>query len=144
MPDEILNNVAGPVEEAPVETTPEGEVLPFPRARVVSIMRTEIKDKIIRSEVKEAMNLWLGNLLSRLAKEMSNTQYGSVGIADFQRATKPYDVIEDIVKDEQRLLLSCEKLKADSDHVIRELRRFFSVLKGMRNEEVGPETNNEG
>jgi len=119
----------------PVDTTPEGEPLPFPRARVVSIMREEIKDKIIRSEVKEAMNLWLGNLLKRIAKEMSNTQYGSVGIADFQRATKPYDMIEDIVKDEQRLLTTTEKLRADSDHIMRELQRFFAVIKGKRPEE---------
>jgi hypothetical protein len=144
MPEDIQNNVPEHAEEVPVEVTPEGEVLPFPRARVVSIMRGEIKDKIIRSEVKEAMNLWLGDLLKRMAKEMSNTQYGSVGIADFQRATKPYDVIEDIVKDEQRLLLSCEKLRADSDHLIRELRRFFTVLKGTRFEEVGPEISKEG
>jgi len=144
MPEDIQNNVPEQTEEVPVEVTKEGEVLPFPRARVVSIMRGEIKDKIIRSEVKEAMNLWLGDLLKRMAKEMSNTQYGSVGIADFQRATKPYDVIEDIVKDEQRLLLSCEKLRADSDHLIRELRRFFTVLKGTRLEEVGPEISKEG
>ena len=65
---------------------------------------------------------------------MANTQYGSVGIADFQRATKPYDLIEDIIKDEERLLLSLEKLKADSDHVIREMKRFFSTLKGTEHE----------
>ena len=123
------------VSTEPVDTTPEGEPLPFPRARVVSIMREEIKDKIIRSEVKEAMNLWLGALLKKLAKEMGNTQYGSVGIADFQRATKPYDMIEDIVKDEQRLLTTTEKLKADSDHIMRELQRFFAVIKGHRPEE---------
>jgi hypothetical protein len=52
-------------------------------------------------------------------------------------------MIEDIVKDEQRLLLGCEKLRADSDHLIRELRRFFSVLKGMRFEEVSPDTSKE-
>lgn len=133
---EISAEISESVETAePADTTLEGEVLPFPRARVVSLMREEIKDKIIRSEVKEAMNLWLGNLLKRMAKEMSNTQYGSVGIADFQRATKPYDMIEDIVKDEQRLLLTTEKLRADSDHLIRELQRFFAVLKGNRPEE---------
>ena len=126
---------ASEVVSEPVDTTQEGEPLPFPRARVVSIMREEIKDKIIRSEVKEAMNLWLGGLLKRLAKEMSNTQYGSVGIADFQRATKPYDMIEDIVKDEQRLLTTTDKLKADSDHIMRELQRFFAVIKGKRAEE---------
>ena len=127
-------------QEAPVEAeetaSEDDNGMPFPRARVVSIMRNEIgKAKQIRSEVKEAMNLWLGNLLKKVSREMANTQYGSVGIADFQRATKPYDLIEDIIKDEERLLLSLEKLKADSDHVIREMRRFFSNLKGTERED---------
>lgn len=138
MADEIQTQAAEAVEEAPVDVTEEGEILPFPRARIVALMREEIKDKIIRSEVKEATNIWLGTLLRKMAKEMSNTQYGSVGIADFQRATKPYDIIEDIVKDEQRLLVTVEKLKADSDHIIRELQRFFSVIKGKRHEETSP------
>jgi len=115
----VQEQAAEAQEAVPVEKTAEGEVLPFPRARVVSIMRTEIKDKIIRSEVKEAMNFWLGNLLKKIAKEMNNSMYGSVGIADFQRATKPYDMIEDIVKDQERIITSCEKLKLDSDAIRR-------------------------
>ncbi len=122
-------------EAVPVEKTAEGEVLPFPRARVVSIMRTEIKDKIIRSEVKEAMNFWIGNLLKRIAKEMNNSMYGSVSIADFQRATKPYDMVEDIVKDQERLIVSCEKLKLDSDAIRREMLRFFATIRGKPLEE---------
>ncbi|RLG10353.1 hypothetical protein DRN73_07965, partial [Candidatus Pacearchaeota archaeon] len=63
-------------------------------------------------------------------KEMGNTQFGSVGIADFQRATKPYDMITDIVKDEERLKLSVQKLNADAEHIITEFNRFFEVIKG--------------
>lgn len=125
---------AAELAEAPVADE-EDETVPFPRARVVRLMREVIKDKIIRSEVKEAMNMWLGELTRKLAKEMGATQYASVSLADFQRATKPYDMIEDIVKDEQRLLLTVEKLKQDSDHIIRELNRFFAVLKGRKQEE---------
>lgn len=121
-------------EAVPVEKTAEGEVLPFPRARVVSIMRSEIKDKIIRSEVKEATNFWIGNLLKKIAKEMNNSMYGSVGIADFQRATKPYDMIEDIVKDRERIMVSTEKLKQDSDSIKRELGRFFETITGKSDE----------
>jgi hypothetical protein len=44
-------------------------------------------------------------------------------------------MIEDIVKDEQRLLLSVQKLREDSDHIIRELGRFFTVLRGRKQEE---------
>lgn len=132
---ETTMDVASEVSTEPVDITPEGEPLPFPRARVVSLMRDVIKDKIIRSEVKEAMNLWLGALMKKLAREMGNTQYGSVGIADFQRATKPYDMIEDIVKDELRLITTTEKLRADSDHIMRELQRFFTIIKGRKSEE---------
>jgi len=123
-------------EEEEETALEEDNGLPFPRARVVSIMRGEIgKAKQLRSEVKEAVNIWLGNLLKKISREMGNTQYGSVGISDFQRATKPYDLIEDIIKDEERLLVSLEKIKADSDHVIREMRRFIAVLRSKEREE---------
>ncbi len=116
----------------------EDEELPFPRARVVKLLREEIKDKIIRSEVKDALNIWLGELTKKLAREMAATQYASVSLVDFQRATKPYDMIEDILKDEQRLLTSIQKLKEDADYIQRELARFFSVIRGKRPEEQSP------
>ena len=112
------------------EDTSEDDSLPFPRARIVNIMRRSFPEgKQLRSEVKDAMNIWLGELLKRLAVEMGNTQYGSVGIADFQRATKPYDMIADIVKDEQRLMTGLEKMKLDADSIQREFDRFFQVVK---------------
>jgi hypothetical protein len=111
----------------------EDERFPFPRARVVKIMKESIgNNKQIRSEVKDAVNIWLGNLLKKVSKEMGSSMYGSVGIADFQRATRPYDIIDDIIKDEERLLVSVNKLKLDSDHIIRELERFFSTLKSKK------------
>ena len=108
----------------------EDNSLPFPNARVVRIMRNTIgREKQIRSEVKKEVNIWLGNVLKKISKEMSNTQYGSVGIADFKRAAKPYDQIDEILKDEARLLTSLEKIRLDSDYVIREMQRFFENLK---------------
>ena len=138
MADEDVNNTDVAPEDNGVNGAVENEeddLSPFPRARVVRLMREEIQDKIIRSEVKDAMNMWLGELTRKIAKEMGSTQYASVSLADFQRATKPYDMIEDIVKDEQRLLMSVQKLREDSDHIIRELNRFFTVLKGRKSED---------
>ena len=138
MAEEEINNADVVPEDNGVNSVVENEeddLSPFPKARVVRLMREKIKDKIIRSEVKDAMNMWLGDITRKVAKEMSATQYASVSLADFQRATKPYDMIEDIVKDEQRLLLTVQKLKEDSDHIIRELNRFFTVLKGRKSEE---------
>ena len=109
----------------------DDDSLPFPRARIVNIMRQDIPEgKQIRSEVKEAMNIWLGTLLKNLSKNMGNTQYGSVGISDFQRATKPFDMIHDIVRDEERLVAGLEKLKLDAESLQRELDRFFATITG--------------
>ena len=109
----------------------DDDSLPFPRARILNIMRQDIPEgKKIRSEVKEAMNIWLGTLLKNLSKNMGNTQYGSVGISDFQRATKPFDMIHDIVRDEERLVAGLEKLKLDAESLQRELDRFFATITG--------------
>ncbi len=109
----------------------EDDSLPFPRARVVNLMRDHITEgKQIRSEVKDALNLWLGNLLAKISREMNKSPYGSIGIADFQRAVNPYDQISNLVKDEQRLHVSLEKLKADADQIQRDMRRFFDQIKG--------------
>lgn len=130
--------VSEEVNEKPEEKIEEGEEnededsqdLPFPNARVVRIIRNEIgSSKQIRSSVKKEANIWLGNLLKKIAREMSDTQYGSVSLADFKRATKPYDQIDEILEEEERLLLSLEKIKADADHVIRDMKGFFESLK---------------
>ena len=112
----------------------DDDSLPFPRARVVNLMRSHITEgKQIRSEVKDALNAWLGNLLARVAKEMNNSPYGSIGIADFQRATNPYDQISNLVRDEERLHISLEKLKVDADQIQRDMNQFFDKIKGPRN-----------
>ncbi len=117
------------------ELIDDDESVPFPRARVVRILKSAGNGKILRSEVKEAANIWLGDVAKKIAKEMGNTQYASIGIADFQRATKPYDMIEDIVKDRERIIMTAEKLKIDADHLIREMTRFFEVLQTGKEKE---------
>jgi hypothetical protein len=114
----------------------EDDSLPFPRARVVNIIKKEIgPNKQIRSEVKSAVNAWLGDVLKKVAREMGKTQFGSVSLADFQRATKPYDMLRDILKDEQRLHVATEKLTLDAEAINRELKHFFHAVKGTEEED---------
>ncbi len=113
------------------EIEEDDDSLPFPRARIVKLMKEQIgSDKQIRSEVKEAVNIWLGDILKKVSKEMGGTQFGSVGIADFQRATNPYNMLSDILKDEERIRVSVDKLRSDADHIMREFDRFFEVVRG--------------
>ena len=118
------------------EVSEEESGLPFPRARVVNIIKKEIgPNKQIRSEVKSAINVWLGDILKKVAREMGKTQFGSVSLADFQRATKPYDMLRDILKDEERLHVAVEKLNLDAQAINRELKHFFHAIKGTEEEE---------
>ena len=72
-------------EEERIDENEDDESMPFPRARVVRLLRASITEgKQIRSEVKDSMNLWLGNIVAKVAREMDNSPYGSIGLADFQ------------------------------------------------------------
>ena len=105
--------------------------LAFPTARVVRILRQEIRSgKQIRSEVKSAANDWLGGALRKVARDMDRSPYGSIGLADFQRAIKPFEMINHLVKDQERIMLAIEKLKHDADQIKRDLLRFYTNLTG--------------
>ena len=133
-PTEVEEVPAAPQTEID-DDEEDDEGLPFPNARIIRLIREELKSgKQIRGEVKTAINIWLGCLLKRLAKEMDCTQYGSIGIADFQRATKPYDMIQDIVKDRDRLMIALEKMKQDAEQIKRDMNRFFVALTGKLGE----------
>ena len=123
-----------PVEEVSAVDEVEDvddERLAFPTARVVRILRTEIRSgKQIRGEVKSAVNDWLGCTLRKVARDMDKSPYGSIGIADFNRSTRPFDMIDHLVKDKERIMLAIEKLKHDADQIKRDLLRFYTNLTG--------------
>ena len=61
---------------------------------------------------------------------MDKSPYGSIGLADFNRASRPFDMIDHLVKDKERIMLAIEKLKQDADQVKRDLARFYSNITG--------------
>ena len=123
--EEIMSEVTEEISDV------EDERLAFPTARVVRILRQEIRSgKQIRSEVKCAANDWMGSALRRVAREMDKSPYGSIGLADFNRAVRPFEMIDHLVKDQERIMLAIEKLKHDADQIKRDLLRFYSNLTG--------------
>jgi len=115
----------------------EDESMPFPNARVVRLLREEIQSgKQIRGEVKVAVNEWLGSTLRRVSREMDGSPYGSICLADFNRATRPFDMINHLVKDRDRLMLAVDKLIADADQIKRDIQRFYTGLTGKEQQEI--------
>ncbi|MEM5798059.1 MAG: hypothetical protein QXP39_01455 [Candidatus Aenigmatarchaeota archaeon] len=106
-------------EEIPAE---EEEKLPFPNAAVVRLMRANLdKEKIIKKEVKIAMNKWLGSLCEAVAREMNKVPYVSITRYDFDRATDIYRRLERFGEEKERILAHLEAIKKDIERLEKDL-----------------------
>lgn len=113
------------VEDAEVND----ESMPFPTATIVRQMRKHIPGKMISSKVKEEMNLFLGQIVEAVAKEMSKTRYSMVEMDDFFRATKPFTYAKELEKEKERVVQELERMRTDVDSLIAEFNRKFALMK---------------
>jgi len=119
--------VPAPAVEGDEDFSPEDEArYALPMAPIVRIMKSELdRDKMIRRRVKEEMNLWLEKLCKRVAKRMNQSEYTVVEIADLRTAIEPYEMIDDVEGERQRIVATLEKIKQDCDSLIRDVNRKF-------------------
>lgn len=111
-------------EEEAVEEVEKESGLPM--APIVRIMKEELdKDKMIRSRVKIEMNKWLVGLCRRIARRMNRSQYTVIELSDFRTAIEPYETIDDIEIEKERIIATMEKIKYDCDSLIRDVQRKF-------------------
>lgn len=112
------------IEEEGVEL-PEDK-LPFPRATIVNMMRKHLDDgKIIKGQVKDEMNVWLGKMVERIAKKMNTHPYSYVDGGMLREAVEPYENVQDIEHERIRLIKQLESVKAACDVLINEVDRKF-------------------
>ena len=118
-------------EETPEEeiSEEEAEKLPFPTAAIVRLMKSQMDgEKMIKKEVKIAMNRWLGNLCSNVSKEMNKFPYVMMHLHEFQKATETYSNLESFQKEKERILSHLDAIKKDIEKLERDL--------GKKEEEV--------
>lgn len=102
------------------------ERLPFPNARVVSLLRHSLdKGKIIKGQVKVELNEWLGKMVDRVGKKMNEYPYATVDGSMLREAIEPYENIQDIEKEKERIIKQLESIKAACDVLINEVDRKF-------------------
>lgn len=98
----------------------------FAMAPIVRIMKDELDDdKMIRSRVKQEMNIWLEQMCRRIARKMNESEYTMVELDDFKTAIEPYEMVEDVEEERHRIVASMEKIKQDCDSLIRDVNRKF-------------------
>jgi len=107
------------------EEIPE-ERLPFPRATIVNMLRRHLgKGKQIKGQVKDEMNLWLGKMVERIAKKMDSHPYAYVDGGMLREAVEPYETVQEIELEKERIIKQLESIKAACDVLISEVDRKF-------------------
>lgn len=103
-----------------------GEQLMFAMSPIVRLMKEEMDgDKMIRKGVKINMNKWLEKLCRKIAKKMNRSDYTVIEVDDFKTAIEPYEMIDDVELERQRIVATLEKIKMDCDSLIRDVNRKF-------------------
>lgn len=106
--------------------------LPFPRATIVNMMRKHLSQgKQIKGRVKTEMNLWLGSVVERVAKKMNAYPYSYVDGSMFREAIEPYEHLQEIEKEKERIIKQLESIKAECDVLITEVDRQFVLRTGF-------------
>jgi len=112
-------------EEEDEEIVDESK-LPFPRATIVNMLRKHLTSgKQIKGQVKNEMNIWLGKMVERIADKMNNYPYTYVDGSMLREAIEPYENIQDIEKEKERIIKQLESIKAACDVLILEVDRKF-------------------
>ncbi|MFH1445421.1 MAG: histone-like protein [Nanoarchaeota archaeon] len=96
--------------------------LAFPEASIVRIMKKHLdNEKMIKKEVKVAMNKWLEKVCANVAKEMNKVPYVMMNLHEFKEGTRVYDILEDFDHEKKRILAHMAAMKMDIEKLERDL-----------------------
>ncbi len=114
-------------DQKPVEAEEEVDAsleqkLAFPTATVVREMKRYIaKDKMIRKEVKIAMNKFLADIVKDISQTIDKFPYSVVDYRMFEDAIKPYKRVKDLQGEKRRLVAHLDSIIEDCASVKRDL-----------------------
>ena len=97
--------------------------LPFANAEIVRIMKQSLtQDKMIRKEVKVAMNKFLEKIVGKVCQRLDKYPYVMMEHSMFKEAVRPYENMDSWELEKERVIKYLEKIKADCDHLIQSIR----------------------
>ena len=100
----------------------ESPHLPFPNARVVKIIKENLKrEHQVKRDVKVGANELLGQILSDIAQSMDNEEYFTLSVEHFNKAAGKYREIHLNQKRILRIKKVLEKQRAELDEIIAEI-----------------------
>ena len=114
----------------------DDEKLPFAKAEVVRLMKENLDDdKMIRERVKVEMNIFLGEVLKNVCKQLNEYPYTAIEYEMLKESIYPYTNIERINQEKERILLHLEAIKADCNALAMDVQRTLK-LKDVAEEDT--------
>ena len=129
-------------EEMVEETTEEfieedGEKLPFAKAEVVRLMKQNLDDdKMIRERVKVEMNIFLGEVLKNVCKQLNDYPYTTIEYEMLKESTYPYTNITRINQEKERILLHLEAIKADCNALAMDVQKTLKLKDDNKEDDL--------
>jgi hypothetical protein len=123
--EELMDDVEESVENQ--ESVDSNEIeddgkLPFPRATITNLIRKNItQGKQIKGTVKDEMNLWVADLISKIAGKMNSQPYTFVNYDMLKEAIIPYEEITDINKQRDELKKHIFKIREACNNLITKI-----------------------
>ena len=106
----------------------EDEKLPFANARVVRIIKANLKNEHqVKMDVKIAANQLLGEILEDIAQSMDKEDHFTLSIEHFNKAARKYREIGLNKKRMLRVQKVLEKQRAELDEIVTEIELDFPV-----------------
>ncbi|MCX6777951.1 MAG: hypothetical protein NT157_03625 [Candidatus Micrarchaeota archaeon] len=118
--------VEGPLPEAEEEIDAAlDEKLPFPNARVVRILKENMKkEHQLRKEVRLAANNLVGQILADIAKAMDEEEFFTLGMDHFNRASRKYRTVDLQLKRMENTRKLLERQRSDLEEKIMHLEHL--------------------
>ena len=114
------------------EAVPEIPKGAFPEAAVVRVMKKHLdKEKMVRREVKRAMNKWLEDICETVSKRMNKIPYTMVSLNEFKEGIKIFETLQEFDKEKQRILAHLEAMKQDIYRLERDLGKAEDEVMEM-------------
>jgi histone H3/H4 len=120
--------MAEEAKEGEEEVNEEKEGLAFANAQVVRVMRKSIApDKMIKSEVKKAMNKFLEEIAADAAARMNKYPYAMIDLRMFEEAVEPYRTLYKVEEEKKRIVAHLEAIREDCSKLIRDVNETFKT-----------------
>jgi hypothetical protein len=120
--DNVAQEAAAEAAEGEEAEDAESPSLPFPNARVVKIIKENLKrEHQIKRDVKVGANELAGQIIADIAQSMDNEEYFTLSIEHFNKAARKYREIHLNQKRIMRIKKVLEKQRAEIDEIIAEI-----------------------